>query len=161
MLQADQDDGLKSQLEALKHLFTTQERTASDQTKRLEDTLGQLNLRAQDLSRSEKALRNQTVILQSVLDSMGDAVVVVDGQGRFLFSNAPAEQILGGFSEECNLHRETTKQFLQIWDVTQRLLTRGNKKKSTIKPISQPLRDCLDFQSQRRRVLTNELLHFI
>src|SRR5205823_140627 len=43
----------------------------------------------------EEALRKQTDILQSVLDSMGDGVVVADETGRFLIFNPAAEQILG------------------------------------------------------------------
>ena len=50
---------------------------------------------AQELARSELALREQTRILQSVLDCMGDGVVVADAQGRFLVFNPAAERILG------------------------------------------------------------------
>ncbi len=50
---------------------------------------------AQDLARSELALREQTRILQSVLDCMGDGVVVADAQGRFLVFNPAARRILG------------------------------------------------------------------
>ncbi len=56
-----------------------------------------LNLeeQAHELLRSEMALREQTRILQSVLDCMGDGVVVADAQGRFLVFNPAAERILG------------------------------------------------------------------
>ena len=50
---------------------------------------------AQELARSEAALREQTRILQSVLDCMGDGVVVADSNGRFLVFNPAAERILG------------------------------------------------------------------
>lgn len=52
----------------------------------------ELEKQAQELSRSEKALQTQTKILQ---ESMGDGLVVVDNQGRFLLYNPAAEQILG------------------------------------------------------------------
>ncbi len=42
-----------------------------------------------------EALQNQTRILQSILDSMGDGVVVADASGKFLFFNPEAERILG------------------------------------------------------------------
>ncbi len=50
---------------------------------------------AQELARSELALREQTRILQSVLDCMGDGVVVADSNSRFLVFNPAAARILG------------------------------------------------------------------
>jgi len=50
--------------------------------------------RAHELARSEESLRRQTRILQSILHSMGDGVVVADENGRFLLVNPAAEQIL-------------------------------------------------------------------
>src|SRR5262249_36149538 len=50
---------------------------------------------AQELARSELALREQTRILQSVLDCMGDGVVVADVSGQFLVFNPAARRILG------------------------------------------------------------------
>ena len=49
---------------------------------------------AAELSRSEEALRNQTQILESVLTSMGDGVIVADCAGKFLVFNPAAKQIL-------------------------------------------------------------------
>ena len=54
-----------------------------------------LEEQAHELSRSEIALREKTRILQSVLDCMGDGVVVADADGRFLVFNPAAERILG------------------------------------------------------------------
>jgi signal transduction histidine kinase len=45
--------------------------------------------------RSEKALRDQTRILESILSSMGDGVVVADENGRFAVFNSAAEKIVG------------------------------------------------------------------
>ena len=50
---------------------------------------------AEELARSERALREQTRILQSVLDCMGDGVVVADSNSRFLVFNPAAARILG------------------------------------------------------------------
>jgi PAS domain S-box-containing protein len=50
---------------------------------------------AQELVRSEVALRDQTRILQSVLDCMGDGVIVADAWGKFLVFNPAARRILG------------------------------------------------------------------
>ena len=47
------------------------------------------------LERSQQALRRQTGILQSVLDSMGDGVAVADAQGRLVLVNPAAERIVG------------------------------------------------------------------
>jgi PAS domain S-box-containing protein len=63
-----------------------------EEIRRLNQTLER---HAEDLARSESALREQTRILQSVLDRMGDGVVVADPEGRFLVFNPAAERILG------------------------------------------------------------------
>jgi PAS domain S-box-containing protein len=63
-----------------------------EEIRRLNQTLEQ---HAGDLARSEAALREQTRILRSVLDCMGDGVVVADSRGRFLVFNPAAERILG------------------------------------------------------------------
>ncbi len=47
------------------------------------------------LARSEGALREQTRILRSVLDCMGDGVVVADSSARFIVFNPAAQRILG------------------------------------------------------------------
>ena len=56
---------------------------------------GRIAERTEALARSELALREQTRILQSVLDCMGDGVVVADASGRFLIFNPAARRILG------------------------------------------------------------------
>jgi two-component system, NtrC family, sensor kinase len=63
-----------------------------EEIRRLNQSLEQ---HAQELARSEVALREKTRILLSVLDCMGDGVVVADAQGRFLVFNPAAERILG------------------------------------------------------------------
>jgi PAS domain S-box-containing protein len=50
---------------------------------------------AQELARSELALREQSQILSSVLDCMGDGVVVADSDERFLVFNPAATRIMG------------------------------------------------------------------
>jgi PAS domain S-box-containing protein len=50
--------------------------------------------RATELARSKDALQKQTRILQSILDSMSDGVIVADETGRFILVNPAAEQIV-------------------------------------------------------------------
>lgn len=50
--------------------------------------------RARDLARSEQALRQQTSILQSILNSMGDAVIVADASANILLSNPAADRLI-------------------------------------------------------------------
>jgi two-component system, NtrC family, sensor kinase len=50
---------------------------------------------ANELARSEAALLAQTRILQSVLDCMGDGVIVADSNARFIVFNPAAERMLG------------------------------------------------------------------
>jgi two-component system, sensor histidine kinase and response regulator len=59
--------------------------------KRAEEALSQ---KAAELEQSEEALRQQTAILQSVLDSIADGVVVADEAQGFLLFNPAAERIL-------------------------------------------------------------------
>lgn len=51
--------------------------------------------RTAELNASQKKLRRQTQILQSILDSMGDGVIVADQDGNSVFWNPAAEQIVG------------------------------------------------------------------
>jgi signal transduction histidine kinase len=50
--------------------------------------------RARELARSEAALRQQTSILQSILNSMGDGVIVADAGGGILLSNPAAQRLI-------------------------------------------------------------------
>lgn len=50
---------------------------------------------AAQLLHSQQALETQTLLLQSVLDSMAEGLVVADEQGNFVIWNPAAEKILG------------------------------------------------------------------
>jgi signal transduction histidine kinase len=50
--------------------------------------------RARQLASSEAALRQQTSILQSILNSMGDGVIVADARGKILLSNPAAQRLI-------------------------------------------------------------------
>jgi PAS domain S-box-containing protein len=50
---------------------------------------------AEELARSRQALEAQTLMLQSVLDSMAEGLVASDEHGKFLIWNRAAEKILG------------------------------------------------------------------
>ncbi len=71
----------------------------SDVTERRNAAL-EIERQAQELADSKQALVQQTRILQSILDSMGDGVVVADTEGKVLVFNPAARQVLGtrGFS---------------------------------------------------------------
>ncbi|MFO0889374.1 MAG: GAF domain-containing protein [Isosphaeraceae bacterium] len=63
------------------------------------EEIGRLNLnlekKAEELLKSEGALREQTRILRSVLDCMREGVVVADRESRLIVFNPAAERILG------------------------------------------------------------------
>jgi PAS domain S-box-containing protein len=67
--------------------------------KHAEDALveqaAKLSRQADELRRTEQALREQTVLLQSVLESIGDGFVAADPQGRFVLWNRAGEELLG------------------------------------------------------------------
>ncbi|MFO1497648.1 MAG: PAS domain S-box protein [Verrucomicrobiota bacterium] len=54
-----------------------------------------LEKRSSELVQSETALRRQAQVLQSILNSMGDGVIVADADGRILLRNPAAEPLLG------------------------------------------------------------------
>src|SRR6266849_1086663 len=54
-----------------------------------------LAAQAMELSRSQQALETQTLMFQSVLDSMAEGLVAADEYGKFLIWNRAAERIVG------------------------------------------------------------------
>jgi len=57
--------------------------------------VNELARQAEDLGRSQRALEYKTMMLQSVLDSMSEGLVVADAQGKFLIWNQAAGKMLG------------------------------------------------------------------
>jgi PAS domain S-box-containing protein len=55
----------------------------------------ELSRYAEQLSASQEALQTQTLMLQSVLDSMSEGLVVADENGKFVIWNPAAQKILG------------------------------------------------------------------
>jgi two-component system, cell cycle sensor histidine kinase and response regulator CckA len=62
---------------------------------KVRERTAKLETEIQERTRAEQALQKQTEILQSVVQSMGDALLVTDEAGRFLLSNPAAEKMLG------------------------------------------------------------------
>ena len=85
-LQAEVQERTDAQA-ALKVLNETLEQRVADRSAAAEE-------RALELARSETALRRQTSILQSILNSMGDGVVVADAKGKILLFNPAAERLV-------------------------------------------------------------------
>jgi PAS domain S-box-containing protein len=67
--------------------------------KRAEDVLvrqaGELSRQAEELARSRQSLERETLMLQSVLDSMSEGLVVADENGKFIIWNPAAQRIVG------------------------------------------------------------------
>lgn len=70
----------------------------AEKERQLRDYAYELEMRVRErtaaLRHSETSLQQQTSILQSILNSMGDGVIVVDGNGEFLLFNPAAAKIL-------------------------------------------------------------------
>jgi len=62
---------------------------------RLAAQAGELARQAEELLGSRHALENQTLMLQSVLDSMAEGLVAADERGKFIIWNPAAAKILG------------------------------------------------------------------
>ena len=96
--------------EELKTLNTTLEQRVAERSAAAEQ-------RAEELARSKDALQKQTRILQSILDSMSDGVIVADDNGRFILSNPAAEEML---------HLEVEDALTERLDRASRLLPAGH-----------------------------------
>jgi signal transduction histidine kinase len=81
--------------EDLARSYGTLERRISERTSEIRRLNESQVQHANELARSEAALLEQTRILQSVLDCMGDGVVVADSNARFLVFNPAAQRMLG------------------------------------------------------------------
>lgn len=93
----------------LQHLYGSLEIRVAERTEQLSeanrqllDEIGERKLaeealarQAQDLLHSQHSLRSQTRILQSILDSMADGVIVADQDGGLILSNPAARAISG------------------------------------------------------------------
>jgi signal transduction histidine kinase len=85
-LQAEVAERTQAQA-ALKLLNETLEQRVAERSVAAEQRAGQL-------AESEAALRQQTSILQSILNSMGDGVIVADAKGRILLFNPAAQRLI-------------------------------------------------------------------
>jgi PAS domain S-box-containing protein len=72
--------------------------------------------RTQELTQSQAALQNQTNLLQTILDSMGDGLLVADTDGQFLIFNPSAKRILRMASIEFSALNGTTDSNLYTSD---------------------------------------------
>jgi PAS domain S-box-containing protein len=86
---------LRTLVGTLRQLIDQQDAAALTQAGRLAQTLAELQQSTESLLRSEQLLAEHKHILQSILASMSDGVVVAGGDGRFLEFNPAAERILG------------------------------------------------------------------
>lgn len=72
--------------------------------------------RANDLERSEAALRQQTSVLQSILDSIGDGVIVVDADGTVLHCNPAARRLFANTLNAESLDLDTMASYFYLPD---------------------------------------------
>ncbi len=89
--------------------------------KRAEEALAaqaeELSRQADELIRSQQALETQTLMLQSVLDSMAEGLVAADQQGKFVIWNPAAQKILGRGAADLSSQQWTEHYGLYLPDV--------------------------------------------
>ncbi len=85
----------QSRLAVAEQLLRVYEDAVRTQSAGIAEAERALRERAGALERSEQALNEQTRIVNSVLRSMGDGVVVTDAEGKLLVVNPAVESILG------------------------------------------------------------------
>jgi PAS domain S-box-containing protein len=93
-LENEIDERKRAEEEILK-LNAKLEQRVLDRTAQLKAANENLQNEIAERKQAEEALSHQTRILQSILDSMADAVIVVDAEGKLLLFNPAAEQIHG------------------------------------------------------------------
>jgi diguanylate cyclase (GGDEF)-like protein/PAS domain S-box-containing protein len=86
---------LDHELAAMQTLAAEKDQLNATLEQRVAERSAVAEQRAAELAGSEAALRHQSSILQSILDSIGDGVVVTDTAGQLLLGNPAATQILG------------------------------------------------------------------
>jgi PAS domain S-box-containing protein len=69
--------------------------------------------------RAEDALRRQTEVLRSILNSMSEGVLVSDETGKVLLINPAAERMIGRFEEATPAATQSTSEFYRPDQVTQ------------------------------------------
>ena len=90
-IELNEVEQLRAKVATLEQLLEVYEQETLSKSAKLEQTLVQLREHTQQLSHAESTLK----ALRSMLDNMGDAVVVSDRRGQFVFLNPAAESILG------------------------------------------------------------------
>lgn len=81
--------------EVTEQLLEFYENAVRSQADRISEAQRDVRERAEALKRSERAMQEQTQIVQSILHSMGDGVIVTDAEGRLILANPAMESILG------------------------------------------------------------------
>lgn len=99
---------LKTRVIALEQLLEVYEKETVEKSQKLEQTLADLHHHTQRLTHAESTLAT----LRSMLNSMGDAVVVIDQEGNFLFLNPSAENLLG-----TNQTNSSLQSWAEAWNV--------------------------------------------
>ena len=80
---------------AFEHMITAL-RSREQQLQQLNQGLEQqVNAQSLELAASQDRLSREQLLLQSILDHVGDGVIAVDKQGRFLLWNRHAQELLG------------------------------------------------------------------
>jgi signal transduction histidine kinase len=119
--QPSRETELKFRVDALKQLLMVQERLAIEQADAQERAVETINLRARELARSQAALQEHSRVLDAILESIGDGVVVVDGSGHFTIINAAARNLLGDrLGEPATSQSARTQPFQGQWPCNRR-----------------------------------------
>ncbi|HWE61870.1 MAG TPA: CheR family methyltransferase, partial [Chloroflexota bacterium] len=85
------NEELQATNEELETLNEEQQATVEE----LETTNDELRARSQETQELAAAVNEQRRRLEAILDSMGDALVALDAEGRPIFTNVPFEQLVG------------------------------------------------------------------
>ena len=121
--------------ESLRQAHDELEARVRDRTAELAAANDALHAEVDERIQAEGVLQQQSLVLRSILDSIGDAVIVAEGDGKPLTFNAAARALFGIGDDSLTLEQWLDLEILQIVD-PERFIRHDPAEQKTLDPGS-------------------------